>query len=141
MTRRSALNAVLGFACSSWIGCARHDAEAEVVSRAELGVFYGGQVQERREVSMPSDRPRPTIGFRLTMTSPLREPLPVSWEVDMPGPAERRVQSVGEAQVSEGQSRFDQVISVPQTAALGLWNVRVQVADRLVIDRAIVLAP
>jgi hypothetical protein len=130
---------VLAFITSA--ACARRDAEADVVARAEFGIFYGGQVQERREVSMPSDRPRPTIGFRLTMASPLRESLPVNWEVDMPGPAERRVQSVGETRVAEGQSSFDQVIPVPQNAALGTWNVRVQIGERLVIDRAIVLAP
>ena len=141
MKRRPALLSVLVLACTVTVGCERRDAEADVVARAELGIFYGGQVQERREISMPSDRPRPTIGFRLTMASPLRESLAVSWEVDMPGPVERRVQSVGEALVAEGQGSFDQVIPVPQNAVLGTWNVRVQVAERLVIDRALVLAP
>ncbi len=121
-------------------GCARRDA-ADLVSRAELGVFYGGQVQERREVSMPKDRPRPTVGFRLTFAEALREPLSVRWEVDMPGPAERRVSRVAEASVPAGQGRFDQVIELPPNASFGTWNVRVETEGRLVVDRAFSLVP
>lgn len=127
-------------AALSTFGCARREAR-ELVSRAELGVFYGGQVQERREVSVPKDRPRPTLGFRLTFAETLREPLPVRWEVDMPGPAERRVSRVAEASVPAGQARFDQVIELPPNASFGTWNVRVETESRLVVDRAFSLVP
>lgn len=122
-------------------GCSRAEGAPEQVARAELGLFYGGEVQERRRVSMPSDKPRPTIGFRLTMSAPLQRELGVRWEIDMPGPTARRVQNVGEARVPVGQSRFDQVISVPDNGGFGLWNVRVLTGERIVIDRALVLEP
>ncbi len=119
--------------------CRKGGDEGRLLPRAELGVFYGGQVQERIEVEMPPDVGRPTIGFRLSFPEPLTAPATVRWEVDMPGPARRRVTRVAQATLEPGQSRFDRVIEVPRSASLGLWNVRVQVGDELAIDRALLL--
>ena len=136
MSLHGAVRVVLALSLTA---CSSGQRAPEKLSRAELGVFYGGEVQERLRVDMPSDRPRPTLGFRLTMASPLQNELGVRWEIDMPGPADRRVQNVGEARVPAGQTRFDQVIAVLENARLGTWNVRVTAGDRIVIDRAMVL--
>jgi hypothetical protein len=138
----ASLAALSAFSAASVLASCQNAEEApSTLKSAELGVFYGGEIQERRKVSMPKDRQRPTLGFRLTMTEPLRAELPVHWEIDLPGPADRRVQSVGDARVPAGQARFDQVLAVPEGAALGLWNVRVTTGERIVIDRALVLEP
>jgi hypothetical protein len=105
----------------------------------QLGVFYGGQVQELRRVPWPTEGKRPHLGFRVRFEEATREALPLRWEIDMPaGRAPTgRVQRVNEATVPAGQSVLDQSLDVPPNAELGVWNVRVLVGQKLVIDRAL----
>lgn len=120
------------------VGCAQQTSE-HPVRQAELGVYYGGQIQQLRQVPWPTEGARPTLGFRLTFAEPLSEELQVKWEVDMPtrGGASSRVQRIQETRAGKGQERLDQSIEIPANAELGTWNVRVIAAERLVIDRAV----
>ena len=63
------------------------------------------------------------------------------WEVDMPSRTTpgQRVERIAEARLEPGRARLDQAVEVPPGARLGLWNVRVIVGDRLVLDRAVTL--
>jgi hypothetical protein len=112
-----------------------------LVAEAELGIFYGGQVQERDAIPFELDRGRQIQGFRLTFSKPLERDVHVRWEVDKPDPArqarEARVVRLAEATAAAGQRRFEQVLPFLPGEPLGIYNVRVFVERQLVIDRAI----
>jgi hypothetical protein len=106
-------------------------------TRGSVGVFYGGQLQELSVVDWKPER-LPTLGFRLTFAGP--GPHRVNYEVTRPGPAGRRVAELGALTPPAGQLVLDQRISLEPTSPKGTWNVRVSVDDRVVIDRALVIA-
>ena len=138
------LSRVRHLAWCVWMGlfaCVPEDAREDERVRVELGVFYGGQVQQLRRVPWPEDGQRPTFGFRLPFAEPLQEEQVVRWEVDMPSRTTpgQRVERIAEARLEPGRARLDQAVEVPPGARLGLWNVRVIVGDRLVLDRAVTL--
>lgn len=131
-----------GFALGCVPGCTEPPTGEDGAGvRAELGVFYGGQVQQLRRVPWPDDGKRPTFGFRITFPEPLREAQVVRWEVDMPSRITpgQRMERVAEAKLEPGRVRLDQEVDVPVGARLGLWNVRVILGQRLVLDRAVTL--
>jgi hypothetical protein len=137
-SRRAALAAVLGVGLA--LGCSRAKAPEGPVERAELGVFFGGQVQKRQEIPFTLDRTRQTQGFRITFREPLREPLEVRWEIDRPTTRGRgRAVELGDAQARVGQRILDQELVFEPGDALGTWNVRVFVAGRAVIDRPVLI--
>jgi len=134
--RRALLAAVACLVLAA--GCERASAPRGPVERAELGVFFGGQVQERREIPFTIDRTKQTQGFRLTFREPLRRPAEVRWEIDRPAPRGRgRAVELGDAHARVGQTSLDQEIAFRPGDPLGSWNVRVFVDDAPVIDRAI----
>lgn len=119
-----------------------------LLERAELGVFFGGEIQERSELSLVLDRAQQAQGFRLQFSEPLREPLTVRWEIDMPGAGRRvrdtsgrrgygRLTRVSEAEARVGLRLFEQEIRFVPEDSPGAWNVRVRVGDQLALDRAI----
>lgn len=133
------------------LGCAEPDAEPPpLVRQAEFGVFFGGQVQERRELPLEVDRTRQIQGFRLQFSRPLSEPLEVEWEIDMPGNARRvrdlkgrrglgRRTVLGHATVPKGATRFDRELPFVPEDSPGTWNLRVIVGDGVVIDRPVLV--
>ena len=107
---------------------------------ARLGVFYGGQVQERLEVPRVLEG-RQTQGFRLVFREPLERAATVRWEIEMPGSkgpstAPLAVTRLGKLLVPVGQQQIDQSFDFEPGDPLGLWNIRVFVDQSLVIDRA-----
>ncbi len=133
------------------LGCAEPNEEPpRLVRQAEFGVFFGGQVQERREIPLEVDRTRQVQGFRLQFSGPLSEPLEVEWEIDMPGNARRvrdlkgrrglgRRTVLGHATVPRGATRFDRELPFVPEDSPGMWNVRVIVGDGVVIDRPVLV--
>lgn len=108
-----------------------------VVQSAEFGVFFGGQVQELKEIPKELDPARQQHGFRLTFRAPLRQDVPVSWEVSFPvtekgGP---RAANVGQATAKAGQSVLDVPFAFRPTDPLGSWHAKVTAAGVVVIDR------
>jgi hypothetical protein len=61
-------------------GCGQSEAEAS----AELGVFFGGQLQQLEEVARPSALGRERAGFRLSLFEGARLPSQVNWEITRP---------------------------------------------------------
>ena len=123
-------------------GCAEAPRRQGPVASAEFGIFFGGQVQERDELPFNLDRARQSQGFRLQFHAPLAEPLPVAWELDMPGAGRRRegrVTKTGQAAARAGLSRLDQELPFEPGDPLGTWNVRVLVDGAPVIDRPFVV--
>src|SRR5690606_38783979 len=56
------------------------------LERAEFGVLFGGQVQERTEIPFELDTTKQALGFVITLNQPLTKPTVLHWEVSKPGP-------------------------------------------------------
>lgn len=113
-------------------------ASAGPIQEARLGVFFGGQLQQREEVARVFDESQ-SQGFRIVFREPLRESKRVRWELQLPpkrGSGEVVVSKLGEVTVPAGQRQVDQVFRFEPGDPLGLWNIRVLVDESLVIDRA-----
>ncbi|HEX9621436.1 MAG TPA: hypothetical protein VF989_14935 [Polyangiaceae bacterium] len=132
MSRRGWLLVVLlAAACRDRAG-----SESPLV-RAELGVFFGGQVQERHAIPFEVDRARQTQGFRVELRGAGDRPVTVRWEIDRPASRGERVAELGRAELAASERRFDREIPFKPGDPLGIWNVRVLVDDVLVLDRAV----
>jgi len=118
--------------------------------RAEFGIFYGGQVQQRDEIPLSLDSARQRQGFRLTSTPPPAQPLEVRWELGKPGQGRRTPDSqgrrarprpvqLGRAHFRAGEAVFEQALPFAPDDPLGLWNIRVLVGDRVVLERPFVV--
>lgn len=122
------------------LACARPETPRGPIERAELGVFFGGQVQERREIPFSLDRTKQTLGFRLTFREPQSRPAELRWEIDRPGPRGRgRAVEMGDAKARAGQTVFDQEIVMKPGDPLGTWNIRVFVDGEAVLDRSVAI--
>jgi hypothetical protein len=114
------------------------------VKEAEFGVFFGGQLQELKEIPKELDPARQKHGFRVTFAAPLGREAKVAWEISLPasdkgGP---RPALVGEAKVKAGETVLDVPLSFRPTDPLGSWHAKVSVDEQVVIDRDfVVVAP
>jgi hypothetical protein len=127
-------------------GCARPAPKA-LVKSARLGIFFGGQVEERREIPFELDPGKQTQGFRVEFSEPLASETDVEWRIDPPKTdADRRrkpksgseppaLAFTGKDVARAGETSLDHVLSFHPGDPLGLWNVRVVVRGRVVIDR------
>jgi hypothetical protein len=125
------------------LGCERES--KGVVKQAEFGVFFGGQVQELKELPKQLDPARQRHGFRLTFARSLERDVPVSWEVSLPvtdksAPAPALV---GQATAKVGQTVLDVPLSFRASDPLGIWHAKVMADGVVVIDRdfAVVAPP
>jgi hypothetical protein len=144
---RGAFAALLTIAATlSLGGCEAQSAAAHMSSSAEFGVFYGGQVQERDEIPMEIDASRQRVGFRLTLSPPPQQALEVRWALGRPGLGRRvtdargqrarpRQVQLGRAHFRPGEAVFEQLTPFDPNDPPGLWNIRVQLGDQIVIDR------
>ncbi len=133
------------------LSCARPAPEAFVKS-AKLGVFYGGQVQERADVPFELDPGKQSQGFRVEFSAPLAADTDVEWRIDVPKAdpdRKRRARAAGELATPPrtslsgkdvaraGEKTLDHLLTFHPGDPLGLWNVRVVVRGKVVIDRPI----
>ena len=117
------------------LGCER--TPPSVVKEAEFGVFFGGQVQELKEIAKELDPGRQQHGFRLTFRGPLARDVAIAWELSLPatdkgGP---RAAMVGQATAKAGQSLLDVPIAFRISDPLGSWHAKLSAAGQVVIDR------
>lgn len=117
---------------------------------AEFGIFYGGQVQQRDEIPLSLDAARQRQGFRLTLSPPPQQALEVRWELGKPGQGRRvpdsqgrrarpRSVQLGRAHFRAGEAVFEQALAFLPDDPLGLWNIRVLLGDRVVLERPFVV--
>lgn len=116
-------------------GC--NESAKGVVKQAEFGVFFGGQVQELKELPKQLDPARQRHGFRLTFAGPLSRDVPVTWEVSLPvtdksAPAPALV---GQATAKVGQTVLDVPLAFRSSDPLGNWHAKVTADGVVVIDR------
>ena len=124
---------------SVFIGCSPHEESAQPY--AEVGVFFGGQMQHVKLVEVPPVR-APNVGFRVHFPPGVPAELlaqEITYEVVRPGPEGRRVTKKGTLKLPPGERRLDQVLSLAEPRKLGLWNVRVLQGTTLLADRALYL--
>lgn len=130
--------ATLALVAVAALGCQPRSAANPLVKEAKLGVFFGGQMQDRDEIPFELDATKQTQGFRIDLARDADKSHHVHWEVDRPGTAKSggsRVVAINDADTRAGQSRFDQAIPLKPGDPLGLWNVRVLLDGEIVIDR------
>jgi hypothetical protein len=126
---------LLAFALLAALACSK--AEPAGIEQAEFGVFFGGQVQELKEIQKELDPARQKHGFRITFAKPLAAQALVQWEISLPG-AEKggpRPALVGQAKLSPGERVLDVPLSFRPSDPLGSWHAKVTVDGRSVIDR------
>jgi hypothetical protein len=112
------------------------------IEKAEFGVLFGGQVQERTEIPFELDTTRQALGFVITLEEPLTSPATLHWELSKPGPSsrlpdpmDRRVE-LFDAPLAAGQTRISKPVVFEPGDSLGLWNIRVVLGNHLAIDRS-----
>ena len=139
---------LLGFALAlSLLGCQAKPGRDPLVERAAFGVFFGGQIQDRKELPFELDTSKQSCGIRVEFREALMHPAKVSWEIARPlnekaskhGVGAERVTEVGEAAARVGERRLDVPVLLRQGQALGSWHVRVKVDERTVIDRDVLV--
>lgn len=124
-------------------GCPAKSDPDPLVERAAFGVFFGGQIQDRKELPFELDPAKQRVGFRIDFRAPLTRAVPVSWEIARPLNAHAahsdagadRVTEVGQASARVGETELDIPISLRQGQVIGAWHLRVQVDARVVLDR------
>lgn len=114
-----------------------------LVERARFGVFFGGQIQDRKELPFELDEAKQRVGMRIDFRTKLTHPARITWEIARPLSARaskadagaEQVVEVGEATARAGESELDIPISLRQGQVLGVWHVTVKVEGHSVIDR------
>lgn len=112
------------------------------LERAEFGVMFGGQCQERDEFPFELDATKLALGFVLRLREPATAPLPVHWEVSKPGPRTNGLSSplsrrteLFDSVLPAGQRDFQKPVVFSPGDQLGTWNIRVTLGDHVAIDR------
>jgi hypothetical protein len=134
--RRRVVALSLGLALVA-LGCQRGANDAV---EAEFGVFFGGQVQELKELPKELDPGRQQHGFRLTFRSPPARDVAVSWELSLPatGTGDKsgpRAALVGRATAKAGQRVLDIPLAFRPSDPLGSWHAKLAVENQVVVDR------
>jgi hypothetical protein len=112
----------------------------------EFGILYGGQIQERDEIPLELDGSRQRQGFRLALSPAPDTALEVRWELGSPGVGRRvadglgrkarpRKVRLGRAHFRPGEPALEQLVTFSPGDPLGLWNIRVLLGDRVIIER------
>jgi hypothetical protein len=136
--------AVLAFEMAS---CTPKSDPDPLVERAAFGVFFGGQIQDRRELPFELDPAQQQQGIRIDFRAPLVRAVPVTWEIARPAFVKaakadagvEQVVEVGDATARIGEARLDVPLSFRQGQVLGSWHVRVKVDARVAIDRDVLV--
>lgn len=129
------------------LGCKAKPERDPLVERASFGVFFGGQIQDRKELAFELDSAKQSCGIRVDFREPLTHPAKVSWEIARPlrdktGKVEvgaDRVTEVGEVAARVGEQRLDVPVLLRQGQVLGSWHVHVKVDERTVIERDVLV--
>jgi hypothetical protein len=139
-------SALLGVATCA-LGCTPKSDPDPLVESATFGVFFGGQIQDRKELPFELDPAKQQQGIRVDFRAPLARAVPVSWEIARPVSAKatksdgglEQVVEVGDATARVGETRLDVPLSFRQGQVLGTWHVRVKVDTRVAIDRDVLV--
>jgi hypothetical protein len=126
---------LLGLLLGSPLSCQR--AAPSVVQEAEFGVFFGGQVQQLKELKKELDPARQKHGFRVTFAGPLSRDVVVAWELSLPAADKNALRPalVGQVTAKSGSTLLDVPLAFRPQDPLGSWHAKVTVDGQVVVDR------
>jgi hypothetical protein len=118
------------------LAACRGSSESQV-EQAEFGVFFGGQVQELKEITKELDPTRQRHGFRIRFRQPLPRDVPVHWELLLPqsekgGP---RAAQLGQVTAKAGETELDVPLGFRPTDPLGVWHAQLSIDGKSVVAR------
>lgn len=139
-------------------GCDRGKAQNNPQLTAEFGVFFGGQIQERKDIPFELDGAKQTHGFRVTFAEAPAEAHEITWQLSPPrfnkpakaakahqreeipsalptAPPPASEAMTGSGLLQPGQRELSRVWTFKPGDPLGVWNIRVTVDRRILIDR------
>ncbi len=125
-----------------WLGlaaCRNADAEKP---RAEFGVLFGGDIQDRERLVLETDPSKQELGVRVTFREPVTRTTRVSWEVERPSEVRgldggtTHAAELGHVTLSAGERRADGKFVFRAGDPPGSWRVRVMVDGESVLDRS-----
>jgi hypothetical protein len=150
-------------------GCERGKPHDNPQLKAEFGVFFGGQIQERKDIPFELDGTKQSHGFRVTFAEAPAEAHEVAWQLSPPRfdkptktkkQQQREAPPVQQAPLQEygpsalpsaqkpaleamtgsgllqpGQRELSRVWTFKPGDPLGVWNIRITVDRRVLIDR------
>lgn len=130
-----------GCVAVAWLllGACRNDAEAK--PRAEFGVLFGGDIQDRERLVLETDPSKQELGVRVTFPEPVTRRTRVSWEVERPSEVRGldggtlRAAELGNVTLGPGERRADGKFAFRAGDPPGSWRVRVTVDGEPVLDR------
>jgi hypothetical protein len=135
--KASATLAVLAFCAALGPGCRKEETAPSL--RAEFGVFFGGQVQEREELELTRGSTRTVHGIRLDFKEAPSRGLEVTWEITKPDPSSKSgtgtLVEYGKVSSRPGETRLDIPLAWKPGDRTGSWHVKVSVEGAVVIDR------
>ena len=135
----SAQKLLFGFALLLALAAACRKDDAPPPIRAEFGVFFGGQVQERQEIELRRGGPLLVHGIRLDFADAPSRPLSVTWEVEKPDPSSKsgdgKLVEYGKVSSRAGEPRLDIPLAFKPGDRTGTWRVKASVEGVVVLDR------
>lgn len=110
--------------------------------RAEFGVLFGGDIQDRSTIPLELEPERQDLALRVTFPAPLEREALVSWELERP--TKQRAPDggiayaaeIGERRARRGERRVDAKLRFRRGDPVGTWRVRVRVDDQVILERA-----
>jgi hypothetical protein len=124
---------------------------------AEFGVYFGGQIQERRDIPFELNGTKQTHGFRVLFADAPAETHEITWQLSPPRFIKPKVSKNkrsevapsaapstppppasdlnGSALLQPGQRELSRTWTFKPGDPLGVWNVRITVDRRVLVDR------
>jgi hypothetical protein len=131
----------LVFCASAGLSChhAGNDADVE---RAEFGVLFGGDVQDRTSIPLELDSTRQELAIRVTFRRPLETDRLLNWELERPtskhGPdgGVLYAAELGQIRARAGERRAEAKLSFHPGDPAGEWRVRVRLDRSVILERS-----
>lgn len=121
-------------------GC-KPESDPLALERAEFGVVFGGDIQDREVIALELDPRRQELGLRVTFREPLPRAVRVSWELEKPTRQRAAdggmlyAAELGERRAQSGERRMEARLAFRSSDGPGTWRVRVRVDGRVVHER------
>ena len=134
------IGVIVGLAGVLVVRSARRDAETRL-PRAEFGVLFGGDIQDRDRLTLELDSNKQELGLRVTFPEPVTRATRVDWEIEKPSGVRgldggfARAAELGKIELSPGERRADAKFGFRKGDLPGSWRVRVSIDGESVLNR------
>jgi hypothetical protein len=105
-------------------------------------VLFGGDIQDRKQLTLELDKAKQELGLRVTFAEPVTHPTRVAWEIERPSRVRgldgglARAAELGAITLPAGERRADASFSFRPDDPPGSWRVRISVEGKSVLDRS-----